>query len=143
MTVWDPPLNLLEKAYTLVHFPLVVLFYHELTLRNGVLSQQTVTGGILVLLASLASLGFVIEKRWFAPMLECARCVAFFAAEQFVWPVIESYEVFALHRLFVIHAMRLLFLASATGCALLSLSRLATRVAHYTSHRHKSQMKQE
>ena len=131
VTVWDPPMNLLEKAYTLVHFPLVVLFYHELSLRNGVLSQQLVTCGILVLLASLTSLGFLIEKRWFAPMIEFGRCIAFFAAEQALWPVVESIGTLGLQRQFVIHAIRLLFLVSAIGCALLSLSRVAGRVAQH------------
>lgn len=129
--MWDPPLNLLEKAYTLIHFPLVVLFYHELTVRNGVLNQQIVTCGILVLLASLTSIGFLIEKRSFAPMLEFVRCILFFAAEQVIWPVVDEYEVFTLHRMLVIRAIRLMFLASAIGCALLSLSRISAKVSKY------------
>lgn len=127
--MWDPPLNLLEKGYTLLHFPLVVLFYHELTVRNGVLSQHVVTCGIVVLLASLTSLGFLIEKRWFAPMLEFVRCILFFAAEQMIWPVVDEYEVFTLHRKLVIHSIRFLFLGSAIACALLSLSRISGKVS--------------
>ena len=126
-------MNLLEKAYTLIHFPLVVLFYHELSARNGVLSQPIVTCGILVLLASLTSLGFLIEKRWFAPMLEFARCIIFFAAEQVIWPVVDTYEIFSFHRILIIYSIRVMFLLSAIGCGLLSLTRISVRVAEHLS----------
>lgn len=126
-----------EKAYTLIHFPLVVLFYHELSARNGVLSQFVVTIGILVLLASLTSIGFLIEKRWFAPMLEFARCIIFFAAEQVIWPVVDTYEVFSLHRIFIIYWIRVMFLASAVGCGLLSLTRISVRVSDYVRRKGK------
>lgn len=126
-------MNLLEKAYTLIHFPLVVLFYHELSARNGVLSQPVVTCGILVLLASLTSLGFLIEKRWFAPMLEFVRCIAFFAAEQVIWPVVDTYEVFSYHRILILYSIRMMFLLSAVGCGLLSLTRISARVSSYRS----------
>lgn len=130
-------MNLLEKAYTLIHFPLVVLFYHELSARNCVLSQTVVTGGILVLLASLTSLGFLIEKRWFAPMLEFVRCIIFFAAEQVIWPVVDTYEIFSYHRIVILYCIRVMFLLSAVGCGLLSLTRISARVRSYVSAKKK------
>lgn len=124
-------MNLLEKAYVLIHFPLVVLFYHELSARNGVLSQPVVTGGIVVLLASLTSVGFLLEKRSFAPMLEFVRCMIFFAAERVIWPVVDTYEIFSFHRALIIYSIRVLFLLSAIGCGLISLSRISVRVSQY------------
>lgn len=123
--LYDPPMNLLEKAYTLIHFPLVVLFYHELSMRNMVLSQQIITCGVIVLLLSLTSVGFLMEKRWFAPMLEFVRCLTFFAVEQMLWPVVESLEFFSFNRILLIYAIRITFLVSALGCGLVSLHRLS------------------
>lgn len=124
-------MNLIEKAYVLIHFPLVVLFYHELTMRNGILNQVIVTIGIIVLLLSITSLGFIMEKRWFAPLLEFIRCVAFFGAESYIWPVVESIDSFELHRILLIKLLRILYLTSLICCGIVSLVRFSTYIANY------------
>lgn len=63
MVLWDPPMNLLEKFYVLWHLPIVIVFYHELTLRHAALTQFTVTCAIISLLFSITSVGFIMEKR--------------------------------------------------------------------------------
>jgi len=119
-------MNLLEKAYVLIHFPLIIFFYHELSMRNQVLGQFLVTIGVVCLILSIASLGFIMERRWFAPFLELARCLFFFAAEQSIWPVVDSIELFDLHRVLLIRVIRIAFLVSSVGCAGLSLTRLTS-----------------
>ena len=121
-------MNWLEKIYVLLHFPLVVIFYHELSSRNGQLSQVVVTGGVIVLLYSLSCMGFILEQRWYAPITECIRCLLFFAIEQILWPVVESIEIFDTHRLWIMYILRISFLTSAMICGLISLERIATRV---------------
>lgn len=128
VSVWDPSINFLEKTYVLIHFPLIVLFYHELTIRNGELNQFIVTCGIVSLIACITSMGFLLEKRWFAPALEFLRCLLFFAIEQTIWPVVEDNEFFDLHRIYLIRGIRLTYLVSSIGCGVLALSRLAFKL---------------
>lgn len=128
MAVWDPPMNWFEKIYVLLHFPLVVIFYHELSQRNGQLSQVIVTGGVIILLYSLSCMGFILEQRWYAPITECIRCLLFFAIEQILWPVVESIEGFDVNRLWIMYILRVSFLVSAMVCGLISLERIATHV---------------
>ena len=121
-------MNLLEKAYVMIHFPLVILFYHELSMRNSSLNQFIVTCGVVSLLASMTSMGFILEKRWFAPLLEFVRCLLFFTAEQTIWPVVDSIHYFDLNRVLLIHSIRVIFLVSAVACAGLSLARIASKL---------------
>lgn len=64
VTYWDPKMNLLEKAYVAWHIGIVIVFYHELTLRHTALNQFTVTCAIIALLYSITSIGFIMEKRY-------------------------------------------------------------------------------
>lgn len=121
-------MNWFEKIYVLLHFPLVVIFYHELSLRNGQLSQVVVTGGVIVLLYSLSCMGFILERRWYAPITECIRCLLFFAIEQILWPVVESIQVFDVHREWILYILRSSFLVSAMICGLISLERISSHV---------------
>lgn len=121
-------MNWFEKIYVLLHFPLVVIFYHELSLRNGQLNQVVVTGGVIVLLYSLSCMGFILERRWYAPITECIRCLLFFAIEQILWPVVESIQVFDVHREWILYILRSSFLVSAMICGLISLERISSHV---------------
>lgn len=121
-------MNWFEKIYVLLHFPLVVIFYHELSLRNGQLSQVVVTGGVIVLLYSLSCMGFILERRWYAPITECIRCLLFFAIEQILWPVVESIQAFDVHREWILYILRSSFLLSAMICGLISLERISSHV---------------
>lgn len=56
-------MNLLTKAYVIVHFALVIVFYHELTLRNAEFTQKIITTGVVALLTSITSIGFILEGR--------------------------------------------------------------------------------
>jgi alkylglycerol monooxygenase len=63
VTYWDPPMHLLTKAYVILHFTLVIFFYHELTLRNATFTQSIITSGVIALLLSITSVGFMLEER--------------------------------------------------------------------------------
>ena len=62
-TYWDPQIPLWQKLYTIWHFGIVLLFYHELADRHDDLKQFTVTIGIISLLTSITSIGFILENR--------------------------------------------------------------------------------
>jgi hypothetical protein len=97
-------------------------------MRNGELNQFIVTCGIISLIASITSMGFLLEKRWFAPALEFLRCILFFTIEQTIWPVVDENEYFDLYRNFLIRSIRIIYLISSVGCAGLALSRFATKL---------------
>lgn len=124
-------MNLAQKGYVLIHFSLVVLFYHELSMRNGVLNQFIVTIGIIVLLFSITSLGFILEGRWFAPATEFIRCAAFFGAGSYIWPVVESIDTFELHRILIIKLLRILYLTSVIICGIICLIRFSSYISNY------------
>lgn len=129
--VWDPVISFVDKVYVLIHFPLVVLFYHELTVRCNILNQTTVTMGIIVLLFSITSVGFILERRWFAYLMEFTRCLAFFAVECYIWPVVESIDSFELHRILLIKLLRVLYLSSIVYCGIGCLMQLSQYIASH------------
>lgn len=61
--LFDPPISLFAKAYVIVHFAMVLVFYHELTLRNSQFTQFLVTIGVIALLFSITCIGFILEGR--------------------------------------------------------------------------------
>ena len=60
---WNPQISFLPKLYVVWHFAIVVLFYHELSLRNEQISQWTLVLGIICVLTSLTSIGFILENK--------------------------------------------------------------------------------
>lgn len=67
--------------------------------------------------------------------MELVRCLAFFGAEQLLIPVMDSTDYFGVYRLLVLQALRVTYLVSAVGCALVSLSRLSVLVTQHLSER--------
>lgn len=61
--LFDPQISYLAKAYVIVHFAMILFFYHELTLRNAVFTQYLVTCGVLAMLFSITCVGFILENR--------------------------------------------------------------------------------
>ncbi|KAI1280674.1 Alkylglycerol monooxygenase [Halotydeus destructor] len=135
VVLYDPRMTILEKVYILWHLPIIIVFYHELTLRHAILTQFTVTCGIIALLFSITSVGFIMEKRWFAPIVELTRCLAFFAVEQFLVPVMDSTEYFGSYRLMVLRTLRLTYLISATICAIVSLHTISVQLTAYVKEK--------
>ncbi|KAF3692349.1 Alkylglycerol monooxygenase [Channa argus] len=69
---WSRPL----QVYVLVHFLLVLLTYHDVFQNKMILSQFTILGMIGYILLTLTSLGFIMDQRPTAAVLEMLRCVA-------------------------------------------------------------------
>ncbi|XP_056299810.1 alkylglycerol monooxygenase isoform X1 [Pseudoliparis swirei] len=68
---WPLPL----QAYVVVHFLLALGTYHDLFENKMTLSQFTVLGMTGYVLLTLTSLGFIMDQRPTAPLLETLRCV--------------------------------------------------------------------
>ncbi|XP_053206897.1 alkylglycerol monooxygenase-like [Panonychus citri] len=124
---WDPQIPLLQKIYVIAHFGLVLLFYNELNLRKHSLTQFTITCGIISLLTSITTVGFLLEGRWFASFLELARCLAFLAAERYLLPIAAPLEHFGIYRETVLTGIRTAFKASAMLWAIVAAHVIAKR----------------
>ncbi|KAI9999863.1 hypothetical protein NQD34_011706 [Periophthalmus magnuspinnatus] len=68
---WALPLQL----YVVLHFFLVLKAYHDLFQNKMMLSQITVLGMTCYILLTLTALGFIIDQRPSAGLLEMLRCV--------------------------------------------------------------------
>jgi alkylglycerol monooxygenase len=135
VVLWDPPMNLAEKGYVIWHFAITIVFYHELTLRHSSISQFTVTCGILALLYTITSLGFIMERREFSPLMEVTRCVAFFAAEQLLVPVVEPLEYMGFGRATILQALRATFLVSSVIWSIVLLHKVSVKLsARFSGH---------
>ncbi|CAK6958992.1 alkylglycerol monooxygenase [Scomber scombrus] len=67
------PLHL--QVYVVLHFLLVLRTYHDLFENKMVLSQLTILGMTGYVLLTLTSMGFIIDQRPTAAVLEMLRCV--------------------------------------------------------------------
>ena len=61
--LFDPPISLFAKCYVIIHFAMILVFYHELTLRSTQFTQFLVTFGVIALLFSITCIGFLMEGR--------------------------------------------------------------------------------
>ncbi|XP_008285586.1 alkylglycerol monooxygenase [Stegastes partitus] len=71
----DPSWSMPLQVYVVVHFLLVLGTYHELIENKTMLSQLTLLGMTCYVLLTLTSLGFIIDQRPRAAVLEMLRCV--------------------------------------------------------------------
>ncbi|KAK2845059.1 hypothetical protein Q5P01_011718 [Channa striata] len=71
----DPSWSLPLRVYVFVHFLLVLFTYHGVFESKTMLSQFTILGMIGYILLTLTSLGFIIDQRPTAAVLEMLRCV--------------------------------------------------------------------
>ncbi|XP_071326904.1 alkylglycerol monooxygenase [Trachinotus anak] len=88
---WSPPL----QVYVVVHFLLVLRTYHDLFENKMVLSQLTILGMTIYILLTLTSLGFIIDKRPRAAVLEMLRCIVMVTAQRYgiMKPLLPSLAV--------------------------------------------------
>lgn len=71
----EPSWSLTMQVYVVIHFLLVLRTYHDLFENKMVLSQFTILGMVLYILLTLTSLGYIMDQRPTAPILETLRCV--------------------------------------------------------------------
>lgn len=90
IVTYDPPMRFWKKVYVVVHFGLLLFFYHELTLYQQQFRAIVLNVGVLALLASITSLGLLLDdKRRYCGAFELARCIMFFWARNYLTPIIS------------------------------------------------------
>ncbi|XP_028985544.1 alkylglycerol monooxygenase isoform X2 [Betta splendens] len=77
--IW--PLHL--QVYVVIHFLLVLFIYHDLFEHKMMLSQLTILGMTSYILLTLTSLGFIIDQRPTAAVLEMLRCVVMVTMQRY------------------------------------------------------------
>lgn len=76
---YNPELNFLTNVYIVIHFALILFFYHELTIHQSGFSALVLNVGILSLIASITSLGLMLDNRWqYNGLFELIRCLLYF-----------------------------------------------------------------
>ncbi|XP_054162262.1 alkylglycerol monooxygenase-like [Oppia nitens] len=126
---WDPKIPLLQKLYTIWHFAVVLIFYHELNQRHHELNQLTILLCILALLVSITSIGFLLENKKYSLQFEIVRCLLFFVAERHIWPVTQTMlQTILPSRYIIIQLLRLTYLLSAIICTVIEFHRISLKV---------------
>lgn len=88
VSLYDPPLDLWKKVYVVIHFGLILFFYHELTLYQDRLRAIVLNMGVVSLLASITSLGLMLDnKRTFSSSFELLRCLVYFKIRNYITPI--------------------------------------------------------
>nr|XP_057910009.1 alkylglycerol monooxygenase [Doryrhamphus excisus] len=72
----DPSCSLPLQVYVVTHFLLVLHTYHHLFENQAMLTQFSVLAMIGYILLTLTSIGFIMDQRPLASMLEMLRCAA-------------------------------------------------------------------
>lgn len=89
--VYDPKVGLMMNAYVVLHFLVLIILYHELTLAHDQYSPLIVNIGVFALLGSLTSLGILLDnKHSYSTAFELLRCLMFFQLKQFLLPILDS-----------------------------------------------------
>lgn len=82
---YDRKLSYWQNIYVVVHFGLLLLFYHELTLYQEEFRPSVLNIGVISLLFSIMSLGLMLDnKRWYSSLFELTRCLLFFKARYWI-----------------------------------------------------------
>ena len=77
MEYWSPKIAIWQKIYCIIHFVLVLVFYHLLVQNHKILNQITVLCCIGVLIVSMTTIGLLLENHRFGSHLELIRCLIF------------------------------------------------------------------
>ena len=81
---WSPEIPFHNKLYTLWHFLIILIFYALITNFHDELTQLMVFFYIIILLFSITSIGFILEGRKFAFIIELTRCITFVLVDNYV-----------------------------------------------------------
>lgn len=79
----DPSWPLPLQVYVVVHFLLVLRTYHDLFENKMMLSQLTVLGMTGYILLTLTALGYIMDQRPTATVLELLRCVVMVTMQRY------------------------------------------------------------
>ncbi|XP_049439296.1 alkylglycerol monooxygenase [Epinephelus fuscoguttatus] len=91
----DPSWTLPLQVYVVIHFLLVLGIYHDLFENKMTLSQLTMLGMTGYVLLTLTSLGYIIDQRPTAAVLEMLRCVVMVTVQRYGYmkPLLPSLAV--------------------------------------------------
>ncbi|CAJ1062920.1 alkylglycerol monooxygenase [Xyrichtys novacula] len=91
----QPSWSLPQQVYVVIHFLLVLRTYHDLFENKAILSHFTILGMVLYILLTLTSLGYIIDQRPTAAILETVRCVIMVTLQRYgyVAPLLSSLAV--------------------------------------------------
>lgn len=91
----DPSWSLTLQVYVVLHFLLVLRAYHNVFENKMLLSQMTILGTTCYILLTLTSLGYIIDQRPSACLLEMLRCVVMVTMQRFNYltPLLPSLAV--------------------------------------------------
>ncbi|XP_049902878.1 alkylglycerol monooxygenase [Epinephelus moara] len=91
----DPSWTLPLQVYVVIHFLLVLGIYHDLFENKMTLSQLTMLGMTGYVLLTLTSLGYIIDQRPTAAVLEMLRCVVMVTMQRYGYmkPLLPSLAV--------------------------------------------------
>ncbi|XP_060937155.1 alkylglycerol monooxygenase [Limanda limanda] len=91
----NPSWPLLLQGYVVVHFLLVLRSYHDLFENKTMLSQLSVLGMTSYILLTLTALGFLMDQRPKAAVLEMLRCVVMVTMQRYGYlaPLLPSLAV--------------------------------------------------
>lgn len=88
--VYDPKISGWMNAYIVIHFSILLIIYHELTLAHDEFSPIIVNVGVIGLLGSLTCLGILLDnKHSFSGVFELTRCLLFFQLKQYLLPIFD------------------------------------------------------
>lgn len=89
--VHDPKIGSLMNAYVVLHFFILLIIYHELTLAHDEFSPLIVNMGVLCLLGSLTSLGILLDNKYsYSAAFELVRCLLFLQLKSYLFPILDS-----------------------------------------------------
>lgn len=87
---YDPKLTWWQNSYVVVHFGLILLFYHELTLSRNQFSIALINVGVISLIVSITTIGRMLDGRHkYAHLLELIRCLIFFQTRQYLVSIMD------------------------------------------------------
>ncbi|XP_074509024.1 alkylglycerol monooxygenase [Sebastes fasciatus] len=91
----DPSWTLPLQVYMVVHFLMALGTYHDMFENKMVLSQFTMLGMTGYVLLTLTSMGFIIDQRPTAALLELLRCVIMLTMQRYGYmkPLLPSLAV--------------------------------------------------
>lgn len=117
ISVYDPKIGNWKNLYVVIHFALMIFFYHELTLYQAQYSASMINIGVISLLASITTLGLILDNRSrYNSLYELIRCVLFFQASKPIMFIMDHglkrIGLHIYHRLMVISTIDGIFIVS-------------------------------
>lgn len=88
---YNPQIRFWKNTYAVIHFALVLFFYHELSLYHDHFNPLTLNIGVISLIVSITSLGILLDnRRKYNSLYELLRCLMFFQASNIISDIFDQ-----------------------------------------------------